>query len=173
MSEERIELEEKEHKCSCNKMMLLVVLSFLLSVASLTTSIYTMVNGGGITEKEVVISKQIDKGRSMEKALKTGKPVVVFFYTDWCTYSKKFAPIFNKVAKDREFKKNFAVAFVNAQLPENNKYADEFGIKGYPAMYIKTLNGKKLFIDNQTFLAADPVKNTVKNLLEMYKGEDK
>ena len=62
MSEEQIQqVENKEHNC-CKKLLVLVIVSLLLSIASLGTSIYNMVNGGGEGGKKVVISKQYDKG---------------------------------------------------------------------------------------------------------------
>ena len=36
--------------------------------------------------RPVVISRDYDKGQSMEKAIKKNKPVIALFYTDWCGY---------------------------------------------------------------------------------------
>ena len=78
MSEDTIQKLEKK---PCNNLAVLVLVSLLLSVASLATSVYTLVNGSVGSEKKVVISKQYDKGQSFEKAKATKKPIVVFFYT--------------------------------------------------------------------------------------------
>jgi thiol:disulfide interchange protein len=67
------------------------------SIAALATSIYAIqggsAGGGSATGKQVVISKQYDKGRTLQKAQATNKPIIVFFYTDWCGFCQKFIPI--------------------------------------------------------------------------------
>ena len=77
----------------------------------------------------------------MEKALKKEKPVIVWFYTDWCGYCQRFAPTFGKVTKDKKIKNNFAVAYVNAEYAENQDLVQEYQIQGFPTIYL--LNPKQ------------------------------
>ena len=60
-----------------------------------------------IKKRPIVISKDYDKGQSIELAMETKKPMVVLFYTDWCSYCQRFVPTFKKVVTNKEIKKNF------------------------------------------------------------------
>ena len=103
------------------------------STLIITTLIISLVNTGmllylvsdnvitAIQNRPIVISRDYDKGQSMEKALQTKKPVIVWFYTDWCRYCQKLAPTFKKLTKDRQIKKEYAVAYVNAEDPRNKE----------------------------------------------------
>lgn len=123
----------------------------------ITTLIISLVNTGmllylvsdnvitAIQNRPVVISRDYDKGQSMEKALLTKKPVIVWFYTDWCRYCQKLAPTFKKLTKDRQIKKEYTVAYVNAEDPRNKEYLKEYKVEGYPTVYL-VKEGKKEFI---------------------------
>ena len=89
-----------------------------------------------IQNRPVVISKDYDKGQSIAKALLTEKPMVVWFYTDWCRYCQKFAPTFKKLTKDKELKKAYAFAYVNAEDPVNEDIVKEYKVEGYPTVYL-------------------------------------
>ena len=158
MSEENQQMHQEEHSCNCKKLAILVVMSLIISILSLGTSIYNLVSGGIGGEKKVVISTQYDKGKSYEKALKTEKPMIVFFYTDWCGYCQRFAPTFHKVTKDKEIKKNFAIAYVNCEKDENHPIADEFGVHAYPTVYVVDKNKNKTHLDNMTFFGDNAVE---------------
>lgn len=143
-------------------LIVLTVISLLFSITALTVSIVT-VKGGFVPSEEgkVVISKQFDKGKSLDKALATKKPVLVFFYTDWCGYCQRFAPDYNKISKDREIKKHMAVAYVNCEDPNNRKFVEEYEIQGFPTVFVVGTDGKKTQIQNN-FLFEGDVVNVVK-----------
>lgn len=63
-----------------------------------------------------------------------GKPTLVLFYVDWCTYCKNFMPVFGELSEIYKDKFNFAV--VNCDYPENQKLKEEFSIFSYPSLYI-------------------------------------
>lgn len=127
------------------------------STLIITTLIISLVNTGmllylvsdnvitAIQNRPIVISRDYDKGQSMEKALQTKKPVIVWFYTDWCRYCQKLAPTFKKLTKDRQIKKEYSVAYVNAEDPRNKEYVKEYKVEGYPTVYL-VKEGKKEFI---------------------------
>ena len=101
--------------------------------------------------KPVVISRDYDKGQSIQKAMKTEKPMLVWFYTDWCRYCQKFAPTFKKVAKDRDVKAAYAVAYVNAEDPVNAEFVKEYDVKGYPTVYIVNKDKKEMIMPMELF----------------------
>ena len=114
----------------------------------------------------VKISKQYDKGQNMEKALKTKKPMIVWFYTDWCGYCQRFAPTFGKVTKNRSIKKNFAVAYVNAEYAENQGLMAEYQVQGFPTVFlVNPTTNEKVHIDNGKLFAPDAEEELVKEFL--------
>lgn len=164
MSEEQIQ-QKQEHNCLCKKTSLLIIISLILSIASLTTSIYTLTRVP--VEKKVVISTQYDKGKSLEKALKTKKPVIVFFYTDWCGFCQRFVPTYHKISKNREIKKNFAVAYVNCEDMNNRSLMEEYNVRAFPTVYVVDKAGNKTQLENQVFFNQDSVEILTKKALEL------
>jgi len=164
MSEEQVQ----EKKCKCKVIFtILVVLSFLFSIAALALSIYNFQNGSAGGEgKKVVISKQYDKGRTLQKAQDTKKPIIVFFYTDWCGFCQRFVPTFDKVTKKSEIKKNFAIAYVNCEKEENQKLMQEYNVQAYPTVYVIDEQGKRTQLDNGTFFNDDSKEVVAKNALK-------
>ena len=158
MSEETNQEVKQEHKCNCGIGVVLVILSLLFSITSLGLSTYTFVNSDIATNKKVVISKQYDKGKSLEKALETKKPTIVFFYTDWCGFCQKFVPTYHKLSKDRDIKKNFAIAYVNCEKSENNDLMNEYEIRAFPTVFVIDKEGKRTHIENGLLFQEDAVK---------------
>ncbi|MBQ8847783.1 MAG: thioredoxin fold domain-containing protein [Candidatus Gastranaerophilales bacterium] len=147
MSEEQKIENQPSEKCCSKK---LSVLALIVSIVALGFSLCAYFGDKAPSQggnKPVVISKQYDKGRSLEKAIKTEKPMIIFFYTDWCGFCQRFVPTFDKVSKDRKFKKDFAVAYVNCENQDNAKYAQEYGVDGYPTVYV-VKGDKKVHLDN-------------------------
>lgn len=129
------------------KLTKLIVTSLIISLVNTGMLLY-LVSDNVITtiqNRPVVISRDYDKGQSMEKALQTKKPVIVWFYTDWCRYCQKLAPTFKKLTKDRQIKKEYAIAYVNAEDPRNKECVKEYKVEGYPTVYL-VKEGKKEFI---------------------------
>ena len=75
-----------------------------------------------------------DTGIVKYQEAKFKKPVVVMFYVDWCTFCRRFMPIFGEAAKKYSDKFEFAV--LNCEYPENNEIVKEFEIAGYPSIFI-------------------------------------
>ena len=125
-----------------------------------------IVNGQRPSAPNLKISERYDKGQSLDKAQNMGKPIVVFFYTDWCGASQKLAPIFAKITKKREFKKNFAVAYINCELPENAKYIKEYNIKWFPTVYVINPEKKiKVLINNSEFYSTASAKTLIQKFI--------
>ena len=68
------------------------------------------------------------------------KPVIVMFYVDWCSFCRKFMPIFGQMAK--KYEKDFTFAVVNCDLLINENLVKKFHVAGLPSLYIvdKKLN---------------------------------
>ena len=130
-----------------NKLSSLIITTLIISLIN-TGMILYLVSDNVITSiqnRPIVISRDYDKGQSMEKALLTKKPVIVWFYTDWCRYCQKLAPTFKKLSKDRQIKKEYAIAYVNAEDSRNKEYVKEYKVEGYPTVYL-VKEGKKEFV---------------------------
>ncbi len=128
------------------KMLPILIITLVISLLN-TGMLIFLVSGkieDSIKNRPVVISRDYDKGQSMEKALETKKPVVVWFYTDWCRYCQKFAPTFKKLTRDKKIKANYAFAYVNAEDKKNEAYMKEYKVEGYPTIYLVKENKKEL-----------------------------
>jgi len=175
MSDEQNSVKE-EKKCNKKLGIVLIVLSLVMSFAALGLSVYNTVtlNNGAAQANggKVLISKKYDKGQSLAKAYKKQKPVVVFFYADWCGFCQRFAPTFYKVTKDREIKKKFAVAYVNCDKPENREYMQQFNVQGFPTVYVINNDRSKVQLENNTFFNEDSADVIKTNMLNIIKEND-
>ena len=175
MSEEQIETKEKN--CKGGLLIGLSIATLVFTIATFGLVLYAMISGGGFNlnlgaggqreGKKVVISTQYDKGQSLEKARETKKPIVVFFYTDWCGFCQRFAPTFAKITKDKEIKKKFAVAYVNCEKEENAKDVKAYNIQGFPTVYVIKEDGEKEQLANETFFNDDSVNVVKEKMLEI------
>lgn len=166
MSEEQI---KEEKKCCCKCTFIIALVALVLSVASLAVSLMNSNFAGA--NKKVVISKQYDKGQNFEKAQEKEKPIVVFFYTDWCGFCQKFAPTFAKVVKSKEIKKNFAIAYVNCENPDNHELMAKYEVHGFPTVFV--VNGEeKTQLDNHKFFGDEAVEKVKEEILEAVKLDD-
>ena len=69
-----------------------------------------------------------------EEAIKTNKPILAMFYVDWCTYCRRYMPIFAELSI--LFKDKFSFVAINCENPQYENLAKEYGIMGYPTIYI-------------------------------------
>ena len=119
------------------------IVALLLSLIFPIIMLVTYVSNPNLKYAKVVISKKYDKGQTLSIALEPKKDTVALFYADWCGYCKRFAPQFHKVTSSKEFKKDFAVAYINCEAPENTDVVKEYGIKGFPTVYLIEADGDK------------------------------
>ena len=74
-------------------------------------------------------------GITYDEAIKSDKPMLIVFYADWCGYCLKFMPKFKILSNIYKDKYNFVM--LNAEAtPENIKLTQNYGITGFPTVYI-------------------------------------
>lgn len=75
-----------------------------------------------------------DTGMTIKNAEKTGKSIVMYFYVDWCHYCKKFAPSLEKIRQ--QYEAEYSFVFINCDDPENRSIIGNYGISGYPSLFL-------------------------------------
>jgi len=73
--------------------------------------------------------------RGLDQAKLSGKPLILYFYTDWCPYCRKFE---NNILADAAVKKNLE-SFIRVQVnPDDgsreNELARQYRVSGYPTV---------------------------------------
>ena len=71
---------------------------------------------------------------TLDKVLKTDKPVVIDFWAEWCSPCRMVAPIIEQLAE--EYKDNVIVGKID--VDENNEAITKYGIRNIPTiLFIK------------------------------------
>lgn len=169
-------MEETKKDCCCKKHLKCIVLGLILIFSITSTVMSCVVNYkidkmsaptiGKQKEKPSITRKYAKKHRYSE-AKATGKPMLVLFYADWCGYCQNFAPKFDALIKQKDIKKNFAPAYVNAEFRKNADLVKEYGVEGFPTLFV--VNGdKKVKIDNSVMFdeSKDALKNAINDALK-------
>lgn len=99
----------------------------------------------------------------IQEAENSKKPILAMFYVDWCTYCRRFMPIFGALATQYGDKYTFAV--VNCEDPANEKIKEEIHIMGYPTLIIID---KQLDFTHNINQAATFDNEIMQNELEKY-----
>jgi thiol-disulfide isomerase/thioredoxin len=112
------------------KKKIIIGLSVLLVV--LLSSIGTFAVSNTLNQKHVPSDYKV--GVPFETAMKGNKPVVALFYVDWCGYCMRFMPQFKTIESLYKSKYNFLM--VNVEDESKIQFVKEFGIGGFPTVYI-------------------------------------
>lgn len=67
-------------------------------------------------------------------AIKSDKPLVVMFSSEWCGYCKKFMPTYNSL-KDI-YKDEYTFVVLEAEDPSAENLMRDYAIGGFPTIYI-------------------------------------
>lgn len=69
-----------------------------------------------------------------ESAMQDKKPFIALFYTDWCTYCKRFMPTYETMAHIYKNRYNFVA--INVENPTYEAVVRDYAIGGFPTIYI-------------------------------------
>jgi len=100
---------------------------------------------------------------TIQEAQTSDKPIVAMFYVDWCSYCRRFMPIFGEFAQ--KYKNDYTFVAINCDNPENINIVKDFHIMGFPSLFI---------IDNQINhkftlnMAGTAEKSVMREELESY-----
>lgn len=96
-------------------------------------------------------------GVSYTMALSQDKPMLLFFYADWCTYCQKFMPKLKLI--DAIYKNAYSIVMINCEDPMNKKVVDDYYISAYPTLYISDRKtNTRIHIDNAYYDNIDLLK---------------
>lgn len=76
---------------------------------------------------------------SYNNAIKSGKPVVLKFYIDWCGACEEVEPIFNQVKSQYSDK----AEFISINGNDDQELASKYYVKAYPTIFLIYPNGSK------------------------------
>ncbi len=112
-----------------------------------------------------VVPSKFDKGMiSYAAAMKNGKPSLVLFYVDWCGYCKRFAPYIPQLKKQYGNKMN--VVMVNCEDAKNADLVKEYGINGYPSVFmVNPKTNAREHLNNGRFAAYETLAEDVDKFL--------
>lgn len=91
------------------------------------------------------------------------KPILVMFYADWCTYCRRYMPIFGEISQKYPDTYNFAV--VNCDYPENSDWVEKANIIAFPTLKIVD---KKLDVIMSLDISATQNNDILDNELKQY-----
>jgi thiol-disulfide isomerase/thioredoxin len=83
------------------------------------------------TSKEFVC-KEIKGIAAFEKALSSGKSLIIEFYTPWCGFCKSMEKPFKSVAK--KYGSQLTYLKINADLEENKPIVERFNVTAFPTI---------------------------------------
>ena len=98
-------------------------------------------SGKARSEKAAGMVREITSRSEFDKALKSGKPVVVKFYATWCPNCTAFKPTFEAAAARHD-----GIMFLAGDIDKKamDKLSDEYGVEELPGTIFFTAEGKKV-----------------------------
>lgn len=81
--------------------------------------------------------------RAMEEAKQSGKPVLLYFRTDWCPYCKQFERELLSSSEVRDFCEDVIKVTINPEVgAEENRIAAAYSVRGFPAIFMHPVEGR-------------------------------
>jgi len=109
-----------------------------LTTSLLLAALVAFVGCGGSSEA----SYEYDS-LSAAQAASDGKPILIDFYTDWCTYCKMMdTTTFTDTSVTSYIRGNILVAKVNAE--KDSALANSYGVTGYPTLVLVEPDGSEI-----------------------------
>ncbi|MEW5755525.1 MAG: thioredoxin family protein [Pseudomonadota bacterium] len=76
--------------------------------------------------------------QAVEEQRRTGRPIAVYFYTQWCESCKKFRESVLTAAPVKSYLQEYLTVHIDLEAgPNEAQLGSEFGVVGFPAFYIK------------------------------------
>lgn len=89
--------------------------------------------------------------KTSREQLQTGKPMALFFYTDWCSSCKALRENTLASPEVREYTKGMLLVKVNPEYgPVENQLAEDFGVRGYPSFFVVNAQSGKTTLIRRT-----------------------
>ena len=82
--------------------------------------------------------------------------VLLDFYADWCAPCRMLGPVLEQIANEQ-----VEIKVVKVNVDENISIANEFGVRGIPALYV--LRDGKAVAQRAGFMPKDALVDWVKN----------
>lgn len=89
---------------------------------------YNEIKTGGKIMAIINLTKETFKQQISE----VDKPVIVDFWAPWCTYCRRIAPAFDKIASQQEDK----LIFAKLDIDDAAEIAEEYGVDTIPTLII-------------------------------------
>lgn len=103
------------------KTVLILAAAIILAVSAFAGGFYFLANNSKIKTVEY------------EYAISRNKPIILYFYTDWCGYCRRFTPEVNALAE--KYKKDSFYVMVNGGVQENEELFRRFNVRGVPTLF--------------------------------------
>lgn len=76
--------------------------------------------------------------KALEESRKGGKPIAVYFYTDWCGYCRQLERELLNTPKVQDHLRSVVKVRINPEKgPGEQKLAQRYGVSGYPTFFIQ------------------------------------
>ena len=88
-------------------------------------------------KKEIEIAKpvnQYDFGVDYDTAITMGKPVVLLFYTNWCSACKRILPLVKMIQE--KYQNYFVFTSINAEDTKYSAIVKDYRLRCFPTIYI-------------------------------------
>jgi len=83
--------------------------------------------------------------QAVEQGKSDGRPMVVYFYTNWCPSCKNLNKNVLKVPSVQSALKPFSLVRINPEKgPDEMKLTQQYGIQGYPTVFLISFSGEKI-----------------------------
>jgi thiol:disulfide interchange protein len=81
--------------------------------------------------------------RARAEAQTAARPVFVYFYTDWCPYCREFQKELLDTGPVESYLRGITRVKINPEKgPEEARLAREYGVTGYPALFVIADGGR-------------------------------
>ncbi|MEW6731063.1 MAG: thioredoxin family protein [Acidobacteriota bacterium] len=75
--------------------------------------------------------------KAVEQHRNTGKPIALYFYTDWCGYCRRFSSSLLTTTEVQDYMKNVIKIKINPEAGQKERaISNQYGVMGYPTFLI-------------------------------------